>query len=90
MVISVSAAPYEPYFFDFVGYVLVVSSNPLAPKVLFPPIVQNFSNFAYCLAVGLCIYSYQLQDEASVMMIVVFHIFVFYHIRVIGKTASPS
>jgi hypothetical protein len=56
-VTSISGSPYEPCIIDSEGFLFLLSSNPLNPKV-FAPLLYDFLRVSYCLAVDLCISSY--------------------------------
>ena len=62
-ILSVFVSPYEPCLLDSVGHVLLVSS----PTVFTHPLMQCSSYSTECLAVGLCIYSYQFMDDIPLM-----------------------
>lgn len=55
---------YEPCLVDSVGFVLVVSSSSLSPRILLPPPLGGSTGFTECLVVGLCICSSQLTRDS--------------------------
>lgn len=64
----ISVSPLKSWSADSVGCVLVISlTTPLASPVFPPRLPQN----SLTLAVGLCVYSRQLLNEVSVMMMIV-------------------
>lgn len=66
---SQSVSPYDPRLADSVGF-LVVSLSPLAPTILYPPLLQDSLSYGKRLfPVGLCICFHRLLDEASQMAI---------------------
>lgn len=67
--ILLSVRPNKPCFVDSVSHVLLVSLTVLAPIILPPPRLKDFSSFAYFLAVYFCICSHHVLNEASLRMI---------------------
>jgi hypothetical protein len=66
MAASVSGNPYEPCLADPVGHILLVPSNPLAPKILPLPSSVGFPELRPASG---CRSLHQLLGEASLMVI---------------------
>ena len=66
---SVFVSFYESCLADSGGFVHLVSSTPLAPTNLLPPLLQASLNSALCLGMSLSIYFHLLLEEASLRAI---------------------